>query len=139
MGGSVVRSASSQPIARDANQIEPFFIDAEFDQCFVYFGHQCSRMLSFGSTLASLPMTRSNTHSAPVTVTNIVLHPGHSRIKFVDRKDISMHGVCCNQYDIVCQVGVRPLYGTRFAIHSRTNCCLQHNHYHRHRRGFAFP
>jgi hypothetical protein len=34
---------------------------------------------TMGNTLVSLTMRHSNTHTEPVTVTNIALHPGHSR------------------------------------------------------------
>jgi hypothetical protein len=34
---------------------------------------------TMGKTLVSLTMRHSNTHTEPVTVTNIALHPGHSR------------------------------------------------------------
>ena len=35
---------------------------------------------SGGSTLVALTIQHSNTHSKPVTITNIALHPGHSRL-----------------------------------------------------------
>jgi hypothetical protein len=40
-----------------------------------------------GSTLVSLTMQHSNSHSETVTVTNIALHPGHSRQDFQDGQE----------------------------------------------------
>jgi hypothetical protein len=42
---------------------------------------ECISGSSYGSTLVSLTMMHPNTHSEPVSITNIVLHPGHSRLK----------------------------------------------------------
>jgi hypothetical protein len=45
-----------------------------------------------GSTFVSLKMMHSNTHAEPVTITNIALHPGHSRQDALFLKDRSMPG-----------------------------------------------
>lgn len=45
-----------------------------------------------GSTLVSLSLEHSNTHSEPVTITNIALHPGHSRLEPSESTDRSMPG-----------------------------------------------
>lgn len=48
---------------------------------------------SGGSTLVSLTVRHSNTHSEPVTITNIAFHPGHSRPDIIYHKtDQSMPG-----------------------------------------------
>ena len=47
---------------------------------------------SSGSTLVSLTMAHSNTHTEPVIVTNIALHPGHSRHEPYFSGDRSMPG-----------------------------------------------
>lgn len=48
---------------------------------------------SGGSTLVSLTIRHSNTHSEPVTITNIALHPGHSRADLpYSKTDHSMPG-----------------------------------------------
>lgn len=47
---------------------------------------------SHGITIVSLTMKHSNTHSEPVTITNIALHPGHSRHDALFLKDRSMPG-----------------------------------------------
>jgi hypothetical protein len=47
---------------------------------------------SHGNTLVSLKMTHSNTHAEPVIITNIALHPGHSRQDALFLKDRSMPG-----------------------------------------------
>lgn len=47
---------------------------------------------SHGNTLVSLKMMHSNTHSEPVTITNIALHPSHSRQDAPFLKHRSMPG-----------------------------------------------
>lgn len=47
---------------------------------------------SHGSTMVSLTMKHSNTHSEPVTISNIAFHPGHSRQDALFLKDRSMPG-----------------------------------------------
>lgn len=47
---------------------------------------------SNGNTMVSLTMQHSNTHSEPVTVTNIALHPGHSRQDSLSLTNKSMPG-----------------------------------------------
>lgn len=39
---------------------------------------------SLGETMVSLTMRHSNSHSEPVTITNIAMHPGHSRLAISD-------------------------------------------------------
>jgi len=47
---------------------------------------------SHGNTMVSLTMKHSNTHQEPVTITNIAMHPGHSRQDALFLKDRSMPG-----------------------------------------------
>lgn len=52
---------------------------------------------SLGSTLVSLTIRHSNSHSEPVTVSNIALHPGHSRYETISHSNRSMPG---GQYSV---------------------------------------
>lgn len=59
---------------------------------------------SNGSTMVSLTMKHSNTHPEPVTITNIALHPGHSRKDFLSLRDRSMPGGERSVVDMSTQV-----------------------------------
>lgn len=99
MGGGVVPLAANQSPTLQT-RLNPFLLTLNLTRALSISVTNVPGSSS-GSTLVSLTMTHSNTHSEPVTVTNIALHPGHSRTKFTDRKDTSMPGVATDMTPFV--------------------------------------
>lgn len=76
LGGSVIPLAEQSPTLQ--TRLKPFFVDLTLTQAMKITARTVPGSSS-GSTLVSLTMMHSNTHSEAVIINNIALHPGHSR------------------------------------------------------------
>ena len=90
LGGGVVPLTEQYSTLQ--TRLTPFFLNLSLTQA-LQISVKTVAGSSSGSTLVSLTMMHSNTHDEPVTITNIALHPGHSRLDCTrERKDQSMPG-----------------------------------------------
>jgi len=74
--GGVIPFAEQSPMLQ--SRLPPVFLNLRITQA-LSISVRAVQGSTSGSTLVSLTMAHSNTHGEAVTITNIALHPGHSR------------------------------------------------------------
>lgn len=90
-GGSRPFSGNPSELHSNQTRVGPLSINVSLTYALIMSAKSVGGT-SLASTMVSLTMKHSNTHSEPVTITNIALHPAHSRQDALYLKDRSMPG-----------------------------------------------